>query len=212
MSKPKPPEDDASDRPAAFRAEKREIVAKAYRSLVAHEGVLTTAGGPMRMRREIYEIGHVAALVPYDPERDLLVLQRQFRLGAHVQGENALMVEIAAGLMEDGEDPATCAIRETEEELGITPRDLVTGPVFLPSTGWLGETAHLFAGRVDSSRLPAHAGAAGETEFTEPFAIAPDVALAALDAGRIRNGFTVLGLLWFARHKATIRTQWGFAA
>lgn len=204
-------DDDAGDRPAAFADTRREVVATAYRPLVAYEGVLTTPGGEMTMRRDIYEIGQVAALVPYDPGRDLLVLQRQFRMGAHVQGEKALMVEIAAGLMEPGEDPAACAIRETQEELGILPRDLVTGPIFLPSTGWLGETAHLFAGRVDAGALPSQAGAAGESEYTQPFAVAPDVALKALDEGRIRNGFTVLGLLWFARHKDAIRRAWGFA-
>lgn len=204
--------DDAGDRPAAFADTHREVVAKAYRPLVAHEGVLTTPGGEMTMRREIYEIGQVAALVPYDPVRDLLVLQRQFRMAAHVQGEKAVLVEIAAGLMEAGEDPAACAIRETEEELGVPATDLFKGPVFMPSTGWLGETAHLFAGRVDSSRLPAHAGAAGESEFTQPFAVAPDIVLKAVDEGRVRNGFTVLGLLWFARHKQAIRQAWGFAA
>lgn len=202
--------DDAGDRPAGFAETRREVIAKAYRPLVMHEGVLTTPGGPMTMRRELFEIGQVCALVPYDPVRELLVLQRQFRMGAHVQGEKALMVEIAAGIMEDGEDAETCAIRETEEELGIAATDLIRGPTFLPSTGWLGETAHLFAGRVDSSRLPAHAGAAGETEYTEPFAVTPDIALKALDEGRIRNGFTVLGLLWFARERTNIRTRWGF--
>jgi ADP-ribose pyrophosphatase len=204
--------DDAGDRPAHFAETSRAVIATAYRPLVMHEGIVTTPGGPMTMRREIYEIGHVAALVPYDPVRELLVLQRQFRMGAHVQGENALLVEIAAGLIEDGENPATAAIRETEEELGITPHDLIAGPVFMPSTGWLGETAHLFAGRVDATALPAHAGAAGETEFTEPFAVSLDVALKALDEGRIRNGFTVLGLLWFDRHRTEIRRQWGLAS
>ncbi len=203
--------DDAGDRPAKFAEIRREVVAAAYRPLVMHEGIVTTPAGPMTMRREIFETGHVAALVPYDPDRELLVLQRQFRMGAHVQGENALLVEIAAGLMEDGEDAATAAIRETEEELGISPRDLISGPIFMPSTGWLGETAHLFCGRVDAARLPDHAGAAGETEFTEPFAVSPEIALKALDEGRIRNGFTVLGLLWFARERANIRNSWGLA-
>lgn len=205
------PQDDAGDRPALFAETRRTVIATAYRPLVLHEGVVTTPAGPMTMRREIFEIGHVAALVPYDPGRELLVLQRQFRMGAHVQGEDALLVEIAAGLIENGENPAAAAIRETEEELGIAPHDLIAGPVFMPSTGWLGETAHLFAGRVDAARLPAHGGAAGESEFTEPFAVSPETALRALDEGRIRNGFTVLGLLWFARHRAEIRRQWGFA-
>lgn len=112
--------------------------------------------------------------------------------------------------MEDGESAEDCARREMEEELGVAPDDLVYATLFMPSTGWLGEEAHLFIGRVDSSKLPEFAGASGEAEFTEPFAISPEVALKAVDEGRVRNGFTILGLLWFARHKAAIRARWGF--
>lgn len=202
-------EDDAADRPAPFTETASAVIARAYRPLVMHEGTLATPRGGLSIRREVLEVGEVCALVPYDPDRELLVLQRQFRMGAHVQGENAMLVEIVAGLMESGEAPEDCARRETEEELGIKAGQLVRGPSFMPSTGWLGETAHLFCGRVDASRLPDHAGAAGESEFTQPFAVSPAVALKALDEGRIRNGFTVLGLLWFARARADIRKAWG---
>ncbi|MBN8552858.1 MAG: hypothetical protein J0L52_08185 [Caulobacterales bacterium] len=59
-----------------------------------------------------------------------------------------------------------------------------------------------------SSARSDHAGAAGEAEFTEPFAVSPEVALQAVDEGRIVNGFTILGLLWFARHRAAIKARW----
>ncbi len=204
-------EDDAGDRPAIFEGHERTLLFSAYRPLVRHAGVLRTAAGPLPISRDVYEIGAVAAVVPYDPGRDLLVLQRQFRLAAHLQGENAIMVELAAGLIEQGETPEDCARREMVEELGVGPDDLVFGMTFMPSTGWLGETAHLFAARVDAAHLPASAGAAGEAEFTEPFAISPDAAFKALDEGRVRNGFTALGLLWFARHRAALRRRWGFS-
>ena len=200
-------DDDASDRPARFTDHRRELIAQAYRPLVHHAGTLHTRAGPMDFRRDIYEIGRVAAIVPYDPDRDLLVLQRQFRLAAHLSG-NGVLVELAAGLVEDGETAEDCARREMVEELGVAPLDLIHAVDFMPSTGWLAEEAHLFIGRVDSSALPDHAGAAGEAEFTEPFAVSPEVALKAVDEGRIRNGFTILGLLWFARHREAICARW----
>ncbi len=204
-------DDDASDHPAIYRGHTRTPLFQAYRPLARHGGMLETPRGSMEVARDIYEIGEVAAVIPYDPQRDLLVLQRQFRLASHTLGENAIMVELAAGLVELGEDPALAAIRETEEELGQTPSDLIYCTTFMPSTGWLGERAFLYAARVDATRLPDHAGEAGEAEFTVPFAVSPDVALKAVDEGRIRNGFTVLGLLWFARHKQELCSRWALS-
>lgn len=202
--------DDASDRPARFTDHRRDLIATAYRPLAHHAGTLHTTAGPIDFQRDIYEIGRVAAIVPYDPDRDLLVLQRQFRLAAHLSGDGVL-VELAAGIIEDGESAEDCARREMVEELGVAPTDLIHAVDFMPSTGWLAEEAHLFIARVDASTLPDHAGAAGEAEFTEPFAVSPEVALKAVDEGRIRNGFTILGLLWFARHRDAIRARWGSA-
>lgn len=206
-----PAPDDCGDRPARFTDHKRELIAQAYRPLARHSGVLHTPAGRLPFARDIYEIGAVAAVLPYDPERDRLVLLRQFRLAAHLIGRDGLLVEVAAGLVEDGEAPEACARRETVEELGLEARDLVHALDFMPSTGWLAEQAHLFIGRVDSSSLPDQAGAAGESEFTEPFAVAPEDALKALDEGRIGNGFTALSLLWFARHRERLRAGWGFS-
>lgn len=204
------PNADAGDRAAHFSGHRRDLIAQAYRPLAHHAGVLHTRAGALDFQRDIYEIGRVAAIVPYDPDRDLLVLQRQFRLAAHLSGPGVL-AELAAGLIEDGETAEACARREMVEELGVAPTDLIHAVDFMPSTGWLAEEAHLFIARVDSSALPDHAGAAGEAEFTEPFAVSPEVALKAVDEGRMRNGFTILGLLWFARHRDAIRARWGFS-
>lgn len=199
-----------ADTPADFREEEPVTTYRGFRDMVRHKGVVQTSAGPLPILREVYEIGGAAAVVPYDPERDMLVLQRQFRMGPETMGLPSIMVEIAAGMMEEGEDAATCARRETEEELGITPTDLIHAIDFMPSTGWTNEVGHLFIGRVDCTKIPAHAGAAGESEFTEPFAVSFDDALAAVDAGRVRNAYTILALLWFARNKGRIRKAWGF--
>lgn len=202
---------EIGDEKARYANEERTLRYSGYRDMIRYSGVVTTSAGPLKILREVYEIGGAAAVLPYDPERDLLVLQRQFRMGPEIMGKPSIMIEIAAGMMEDGESPLTCAIRETEEELGITPRDLIHALDFMPSTGWTSEVGHLFIGRVDSATLPKSAGAAGESEFTEPFAVSPEAAIRAMDEGRILNAYTIIALSWFARHRARIRGQWGFA-
>ena len=41
------------------------------------------------MTREVFERGHAAAVLPYDPERDAVVLIEQFRIGAYAAGRPA---------------------------------------------------------------------------------------------------------------------------
>jgi nudix-type nucleoside diphosphatase (YffH/AdpP family) len=63
------------------------------------------------------DIGHAAAILPYDPERGTVLLARQFRLPAHLAAGDGFLLEACAGKL-DGDDPETCARREAEEELG----------------------------------------------------------------------------------------------
>src|SRR4051794_33420992 len=67
--------------------------------------------------REIYDHGHGAALLPYDPGRGTVLLVRQFRLAAWLTGHREMLVEVCAGLL-DGQDPETSVRREAQEELG----------------------------------------------------------------------------------------------
>lgn len=201
---------EAEDRSTGFSAHESELLFNGYRPVERHAGVIETAHGPMTVERDIYRVGTVAAIVAYDPGLDLVVLHRQFRIPVHLSNLPAVIVELPAGIIEAGEAPEAAARREMIEEIGIPPIEIVPAFTFLPSPGSLLEEAHLFAARVDASRVPTHAGKLGESEFTEPFAIAPEKVLAAIDADRLSHGFTILGMLWFARHRARLRQLWGF--
>src|SRR4051812_18969580 len=50
--------------------------------------------------REIYDHGHGAALLPYDPGRGTILLVRQFRLAAWLTGHREMLVEVCAGLLD----------------------------------------------------------------------------------------------------------------
>ncbi len=54
---------------------------------------------------ELWRRGRAVALVPYDPIADTVILIEQFRLPALAAGIDPVLVELPAGLIEDGEDP-----------------------------------------------------------------------------------------------------------
>ena len=68
--------------------------------------------------REVHDHGHGATVLPYDKAKGTVLLVRQFRLPVHLFGEDGFIIEACAGLL-DGDDPAKCAKREAEEELGF---------------------------------------------------------------------------------------------
>ena len=198
------------DLPVRLDQHERALLFAGRRDLARHSGALATDLGVLELARDVYEIGEAAGVVAYDPERDLLVLLRQFRMTAHVSGVPADMVEVCAGGVDAGEAPVDAARRELREELGIEALAIEPAFQFLPSAGWMAQLAHVFVARVDASAVPERAGLAEETEHTRPFTATPDAVFAAIDAGLLRNGFALLALTWFARHRQAIRQRWGF--
>src|SRR3954451_11247730 len=80
----------------------------------------TFAGGwSPTLHREMLERGSAAALLPYDPRADAVVLLEQFRIGPFAWGRGAVIIEIVAGLVEPGETPEEVAKREAQEEAGL---------------------------------------------------------------------------------------------
>src|SRR3954470_21053634 len=71
-------------------------------------------------QRETYDRGNGATILLYDPDRRSVLLTRQFRFPAYVNGHpDGMLVEAAAGLL-DADDPETAIRREASEELGVT--------------------------------------------------------------------------------------------
>src|ERR1700738_3884204 len=75
-----------------------------------------------RQSRETYDRGNGAVLLLFNADRETVVLTRQFRFPAYVNGcPDGLLIEACAGLL-DGDDPQTCICREAEEETGVVGR------------------------------------------------------------------------------------------
>jgi GDP-mannose pyrophosphatase NudK len=81
-------------------------------------------GGTLHAMREVHDHGHGVGVLPYDASRGTVLLVRQFRLPPYLSGNNGMMIEACAGLLDGDEAPEACALREAEEELGYRIRRL----------------------------------------------------------------------------------------
>jgi ADP-ribose pyrophosphatase len=162
---------------------------------------------------ELWRRGRAAALVPYDPVTDRVVLIEQFRLPALAAGITPVMLELPAGLVEDGEDPEPAMLREMREEAHMDADRLEHIGTYLLSSGSSDELLELFAGRVDApdpgpDGIVGHGGAAIEGEDIRVLSWPADKAIELALTGRIPNGVTAIGLLWLAAKRDDLRKRW----
>jgi ADP-ribose pyrophosphatase len=158
--------------------------------------------------REIFERGHAAAVLPYDPVLDRVVLIEQFRPGAFANDDpNPWMIEIVAGIIDPGETAAQVCVREGQEEAGLSISELVPLGTFYMSPGGSSETIALFVGLCDSSKAEGIHGLDAEGEDIRVFTESPEEAIAMVRDNRVVNAMTSLALLLFAERREALRAD-----
>src|SRR5580704_12583002 len=80
--------------------------------------LLRSDGTWQRQSRETYDRGDGATILLYNLERRMVVLTRQFRFPAYINGHSGLLIEAAAGLL-DKASPEDRIKAEVEEETGF---------------------------------------------------------------------------------------------
>jgi ADP-ribose diphosphatase len=79
-----------------------------------------------RVSYELVKHNPSVTILPLDAE-GMVYMVNQYRLGAGRE-----LLELPAGVVEDGEDPRVCAFRETREEIGLAPGKLtILGQAYL---------------------------------------------------------------------------------
>lgn len=157
-----------------------------------------------RQQRETYDRGNGATVLPYDAERRTVLLTRQFRWPAYVNGHpDGMLIEAAAGLL-DEDDPETAVRREAAEELGIRLGDLVHVADVFMSPGSVTERVHFYVGAyTPADRVEAGGGVEDEGEDIEVLELPLDEALAMVEDGRIADGKTIMLLQWVALRRVS---------
>lgn len=160
------------------------------------------------MTLEVFERGHAAAVLLYDPARDAVVLIEQFRIGAYAAKLEPWLIETVAGIIEPGEQTDEVVRREALEEAGCGITDLLPIGTYLMTPGGSSETIAFFCGRVDSSGAGGIHGLAHEGEDIRVVVMTSDEALARLEAGEIINANAVLPLQWLALNRDRLKQLW----
>ncbi len=113
-------------------------------------------GGRQTIVREHLERGDAVAVLLYDPDKDAVLLVEQFRIGPaardDVREQDAWLIEIVAGMVDEGEEPETCARRECIEEAGYAPEILQPLGRYYSTPGGSSERVYLYLGEVDADK------------------------------------------------------------
>jgi nudix-type nucleoside diphosphatase (YffH/AdpP family) len=150
-------------------------------------------------QREVYDRGNGATILLRDESRDTVLLTRQFRLPAYLNGHpDGMLIEAPAGLL-DGEDAETAIRREAEEETGYRVDSVTRIGEYFMSPGSLTERIAFFTGSYHAgARVSGGGGIASEGEDIEIIEVTLAQAIAMVDSGEIVDAKTVL-LLRLAR-------------
>ncbi|EME8860236.1 MULTISPECIES: ADP-ribose diphosphatase [Enterobacter] len=160
------------------------------------------------IKREIFERGHAAVLLPFDPVRDEVVLVEQIRIAAYDVSESPWLLEMVAGMIEEGESVEDVARREALEEAGLVVGR--TKPVlsYLASPGGTSERLSIMVGEVDATTAEGIHGLADENEDIRVHVVSREQAYQWVEEGKIDNAASVIALQWLQLHYQTLRNEW----
>ena len=152
-----------------------------------------------RQSRESYDRGNGAVLLLFNVDCNTVVLTRQFRLPAYLNGcSDGLLIEACAGLL-DGDDPHTCIRREAQEETGFVvraPRKILEAYM---SPGSVTEKLHFFVAEYEpQDRVSAGGGDVAEGEDIEVIEVSMASAREMIANGAIQDGKTIMLLQYAA--------------
>ena len=156
-----------------------------------------TNGESRTLDHEVYHYGPAAAVLLYQPERRIVLLVKQFRVGAFLSDGSLDVIEACAGML-DGDAPEVCATREAWEETGVRLSNLRHAFDAFTSPGGMTEEISCFVASYAPADRLGLGGGVDADESIELVEMAFDDALAAIESGDIRDAKTV-ALLYYAR-------------
>ena len=139
-------------------------------------------------------------------EADRVVLVRQWRVAT-----GGPLLELPAGGLDldkatgATEDPATAGPRELEEETGFRARSWRRLASFWSAPGFTSELMHVYLATGLEAAHPERRLQPEEDEHLRVELVPFDEAIAAVEAGEIRDAKSIVGLLWVARERAARR-------
>lgn len=158
--------------------------------------------------REVFMRGNATCVLPYDPVEDKVVLVEQFRPGAVFEDQSPWLLELVAGMNEEGEKPEDVASREALEEADLVLGELEKVCEFLVSPGGTTEKVFLYCAKVDSLGVGGIHGLLSEDEDIKVHALGFDEAMSLVADGTINNASAIIAIQWLALNRENMKAKW----
>lgn len=168
---------------------------------------LFEGGWSKPIEREMFERGHAAALLPYDPIRDEVVIVEQIRVGA-LEHDNPWQYEIVAGIIDTDESPEQVARREAVEEAGVEVTHVLPITSYYPSSGGCSEKLDVMVGCVDATTAKGVHGLDYEGEDIRVQVMSREQAYQLVQQGVFENGATIIALQWLQLNYLDLQSKW----
>ncbi|EST57871.1 ADP-ribose diphosphatase [Proteus hauseri] len=169
---------------------------------------LFEGGWSEEVKREVFERGNAGVLLAYDPKRDEVVLIEQIRIPAYETSETPWLLEVVAGMVEQGESPEDVVRREAQEEAGVIVGRCEPIVSYLSSPGGTSERMHVYVGEVDATTAKGIHGLACENEDIRVHVVSREQAYLWVEEGVIDNAASVIALQWLQLHHIALRKRW----
>ena len=184
---------------------KTEILSNNWYTLkkVSYE-YLKKDGSWQTQSREAYDRGNGATILLYNKENKTVILTRQFRMPAFINGnDTGMLIEACAGLL-DKDNPEDCIRRETEEETGYKISEVKKIFEAYMSPGSVTEILYFFVAAYSKSmKVNEGGGIEHEQEDIEVLEIDFDKAMQMIEDGEIKDAKTIM-LLQYVKLKNLI--------
>lgn len=171
-----------------------EVLSDNFRTLRKYSGEQQRRDGSWQpLVREVYGGDNGVAILPYDLERGTVILTRQFRLPAFVNGkDDGMLIEVPAGLL-DGADPVTRGRAEALEEAGLRLDEMTHVAEAYTSPGSMTERVALYIAPISAqSRVSEGGGLSEEAEDIEVLEMPFEEALGMIATRQICDAKTII--------------------
>jgi ADP-ribose pyrophosphatase len=156
-----------------------------------HVDTIRQASGSTTIREVVLHPGGVTAIPVLEDGRILLIRQFRYAIGDFI-------LELPAGKLDSGQTPVDTIARELEEEIGYSAGSLTHACTFYTTPGFSNESIHFFI----AQHLTKTTQRLEEGEHITVEAHSLSECLRMIEDGEIRDGKTILGILWYHRNSS----------